>query len=134
MKLKDKRFWIFEVLMLLCGVATACVEALNYGLSLFYVIGQLIVYPLCFCLGGVAAWKVAKGSGVWQLVGYSLLFSVIMYNLFHVILYPVYGVSFCSAVYLSRVCCYLLFSILPVILCCYTYKWIERWACKGKRD
>ena len=35
MKLTDKRFWIFEVMMLLCGVATACVESLNYGLVRF---------------------------------------------------------------------------------------------------
>ena len=31
MKLIDKRFWKFEAAMLLCGVATVCVEALNYG-------------------------------------------------------------------------------------------------------
>ena len=36
MKLIDKRFWKFEAAMLLCGVATVCVEALNYGISLFY--------------------------------------------------------------------------------------------------
>ena len=37
MKLIDKRFWKFEAAMLLCGVATVCVEALNYGISLFYL-------------------------------------------------------------------------------------------------
>ena len=31
MKLTDKRIWKFEAAMLLCGVATVCVEALNYG-------------------------------------------------------------------------------------------------------
>ena len=29
MKLTDKRIWKFEAAMLLCGVATVCVEALN---------------------------------------------------------------------------------------------------------
>ena len=54
MKRTDKRFWKFEAAMLLCGVATVCVEALNYRISLFYLIGQLLIYPLCFCIGGVA--------------------------------------------------------------------------------
>jgi hypothetical protein len=33
MKLTDKRFWKFEAAMLLCGVATVCVEALKYGIK-----------------------------------------------------------------------------------------------------
>ena len=36
----NKRFWIFEAMMLLCGILTVCVEALNYGISLFYLIGH----------------------------------------------------------------------------------------------
>ena len=74
MKLTGKRFWIFEVMMLLCGVATACVEALNYGISPFYLIGHLIAFPLCFCISGIAVWKIAKRNGVWRLIGYSILF------------------------------------------------------------
>ena len=62
MKLTDKRFCKFEAAMLLCGVATVCVGALNYGISLFYLIGQLLIYPLCFFIGGVATWKVSKGG------------------------------------------------------------------------
>ena len=88
MKLTDKRIWKFEAAMLLCGVATVCVEALNYGISLFYLIGQLLIYPLCFCIGGVATWKVSKAGRVWQLIGYSMLFSFITYNLFAIALYP----------------------------------------------
>lgn len=130
MKLTDKRFWIFEAMMLLCGVATTCVEALNYGISLFYLISHLIVFPLCFSIGGVAAWKIAKSDGVWQLIGYSLLFPTITYCLVLIILYPIYGVSFISLVYWSAVCYYILFSILPVILCCYVYKRIANM--KGK--
>ena len=112
--------------MLLCGVATTCVEALNYGISLFYLIGHLIIFPLCFCIGGIAAWKIAKSNGLWQLARYTLLFSTLTYCLYHIILYPIYGVSFSSSTYWSAVCYYVLFSILPVILCCYGYKRIER--------
>lgn len=32
MKLTDKRIWKFEAAMLLCGVATVCIEALNIEL------------------------------------------------------------------------------------------------------
>lgn len=114
MKLTDKRFWIFEVIMLLCGAATTCVEALNYGISPFYLIGHLVTFPLCFCISGIAVWKIAKGDGVWQLVGYSLLFSTIAYSLFNIILYPhiwstfrcgyllVIGLLLCIVFHLSR--------------------------------
>lgn len=126
MKLKGKNFFSFEVLMLLCGIATACIEALNYGISLFYVIGQLFVYPLCFCIGGIAAWKAARHSSFWQLAGYSLLFSSLLYNVFHIVLYPVFGVPFCSSAHLSAMFVYILSAILPVLLCCYVYKQIEK--------
>ncbi len=122
MKLTDKRFWIFEVMMLLCGVATVCVESLNYGISPFYLIGHLVAFPLCFCISGIAVWKIAKGNGVWRLIGYSLLFSTIAYSLFNIILYPIYGVPFDAAIYLSSVCYYALFSTFPIIFCCYAYK------------
>lgn len=52
MKLTDKRFGIFEFMMLLCGILTTCIEALNYGISLFDLMGHLLVFPLCFCMGG----------------------------------------------------------------------------------
>lgn len=126
MKLTDKRFWIFEVMMLLCGVLAACVEALNYGISLFYVIGHLVVFPVCFFVGGIVTWKVSKNSSVWRLIGYNLFFSAVIYNLFQLILYPVYGVSFSSSLYWHSAFYYILFAILPLILCCYAYKWIEK--------
>lgn len=40
MKLTDKRFGIFEFMMLLCGILTTCIEALNYGISLFDLMGH----------------------------------------------------------------------------------------------
>ena len=54
MKLTDKRFGIFEFMMLLCGILTTCIEALNYGICLFDLMGHLLVFPLCFCMGGIA--------------------------------------------------------------------------------
>ena len=57
-----------------------------------------------------------------QSLGYSLLFSTIAYSLFNIILYPIYGVPFDAAIYLSSVCYYALFSTFPIIFCCYAYK------------
>ncbi len=126
MKTTSKRFWIFEVMMLLCGVATTFIESLNYGISLFYLLGHMIVFPLFFFIAGIATWKVAKNGGVWQMAGYSLLFSVIVYNLFHLILFPVYGVPVSSPVYWKQAVYYVLFAFFPVILCCYVYKMIGK--------
>ena len=126
MRLTDKRFWKFEAMMLLCGVATTCVEALNYGISPFYLISHLVAFPLYFCISGIAVWKITKDNGVWQLIGYSLLFSTIAYSLFNIILYPIYGVPFNATTYLSAVCYYALFSTFPVIFCCYAYKGITK--------
>ncbi len=50
MKLTDKRFWIFEVMMLLCGVATACVESLNYGLVRFISSAIWLPFHYAFAL------------------------------------------------------------------------------------
>ena len=80
MKLTDKRFGIFEFMMLLCGILTTCIEALNYGISLFDLMGHLLVFPLCFCMGGIATWKIIKRSRVWLLSGFSLLFSFFAYG------------------------------------------------------
>ncbi len=124
MKLTDKQFGIFEIMMLLCGVAATCVEALNYGISPVYLISHLIAFPLCFCIGGIVTWKIAKSNGAWQLIGYSLLFSTITYCLFHIILHLIYEIPFSATAYLSGVCYYILFSILPIILCYYIYKGI----------
>lgn len=46
--------------------------------------------------------------------------------MFHIILYPIYGVPFNATTYLSAVCYYALFSTFPVILCCYAYKGITK--------
>ena len=140
MKLTDKRFGIFEFMMLLCGILTTCIEALNYGISLFDLMGHLLVFPLCFCMGGIATWKIIKRSRVWLLSGFSLLFSFIAYNLFHLILYPIYGVSFASVVFWEAAFYFILFSIFfgeaafyfilfsifPVIICSLAYRWIEK--------
>ena len=126
MKLTDKRFWVFELMMLLCGIFTTCIEALNYGISLFNLIGHLIVFPICFCIGGIATWKIAKRSRFWLLTGLNLLFSFIAYNLLHLILYPIFGVSFISVVFWEAAAYFILFSIFPVILCSLAYKRIEK--------
>ena len=41
-------------------------------------------------------------------------------------LYPIFGIPFASFAYLSSVGCFALFSVLPVVICCYAYKWMEK--------
>lgn len=122
MKLNDERFWKFEVLMLPCGIATACMEALNYGIALFHVIGQILIYPVCFLLGGFAAWRFCKSYGYWKLAGLLLFFSTITFMLFHTALYPVYGVAFDSLLYWETTFYWIWFAIFPVMLCCYIHR------------
>ena len=77
MKLTDKRFGIFEFMMLLCGILTTCIEALNYGISLFDLMGHLLVFPLCFCMGGIATWKIIEpccGKGAFLIGLYKRLY------------------------------------------------------------
>lgn len=127
MKPKGKRFFTFEVMMLICGIMTGCVDALNYGIALFYVIGKLIVYPLIFVLSGIITWKIIKDCIYWKLVGFSLSLTTLIYGLFHVILYPVYGIPVDSYTFLYSVCFFIFSSVVPVLICCGFYKLIVKY-------
>ena len=126
MKLTDKRIFVFEVMMLLCGVTSTFVEALAYGVNLFFIIGHFIFFLLCYCIGGMITWKIAKSNAYWLLTGYSLLFSVLTFCLYILIHYPIYGIPITSTTYWSAILGFALCSILPLLLCCYGYKLIEK--------
>ena len=126
MKLTDKRIFVFEVMMLLCGVTSTFVEALAYGVNLFFLIGHFIFFLLCYCIGGMITWKIAKSNAYWLLTGYSLLFSVLTFCLYILIHYPIYGIPITSTTYWSAILGFALCSILPLLLCCYGYKLIEK--------
>lgn len=90
MKLTDKRFWIFEATMLLCGMATSYLYVLSFGIGIFDVPAIVLVYMLSYLLGGVIAWVVCKCKGRWTLAVNVSLFSSIVYFVLDVIIHLLY--------------------------------------------
>ena len=90
MKLTDKRFWKFEALMLICGIATSCLYALSFGISVLAVPAVAILYILSYLFGGVVAWKAHKSSSGWKLAGNVFLLSMFMYLVFDVLIHFLY--------------------------------------------
>ena len=86
MKLTDKRFWKFEVMMLLCGFLLLCqvVILLIYNdaqfesCSGFILILLLPVLCLYFSISGIPAWLLYKGNSWLKLSGYLYLFSALL--------------------------------------------------------
>ncbi len=85
MKLTDKRFWKFEVIMLLCGFLLLCqvVVLLICNDAQFESCSGLILillFPvLCFyfAISGIPAWLLYKGNSWLNLSGYLYLFSAL---------------------------------------------------------
>ena len=84
--LPDKRFWMFEAMMLLCGVILLCqiivvqmcsraeFEACNWAVL-------ILLFPvLClyFAISGIPAWLLYKGNSWMKLAGYMYLFSALL--------------------------------------------------------
>lgn len=86
MKLTDKRFWIFEAMMLLCGFILLCqmlVVLLYNGAEFESCNGAVLIllFPaLClyFVISGVPTWLVYKGNSWLRLAGWLYLFSALL--------------------------------------------------------
>ena len=86
MKLTDKRFWKFEVMMLLCSFMLLCqivvtlicnsaeFEACN-GAVLILLFPALCLY---FVITGIPTWLLYKGNSWLKLAGYLYLFSTVL--------------------------------------------------------
>lgn len=86
MKLTDKRFWKFEVMMLLCGFMLLCqivvmlicngaeIEAFG-GAVLILLLPALCIY---FAISGIPAWLLYKGNSWLRLAGWLYLFSAVL--------------------------------------------------------
>lgn len=116
MKLTDKRFWIFEATMLLCGMATSYLYVLSFGIGIFDVPAIVLVYMLSYLLGGVIAWVVCKCKGRWTLAVNVSLFSSIVYFVLDVIIHLLYLSPYEGLVkgILSSLLYWLLSAILPM--------------------
>lgn len=86
MKLTDKRFWIFEAMMLLCGFLLSCIlfamlmcngvefETCN-GAILILLLPILCIY---FAISGIPTWLLYKGNSWLKLAGYLYLISAVL--------------------------------------------------------
>lgn len=86
MKLTDKRFWKFEVMMLLCGFMLLCqivvmlicsgaeIEAFGEAV-LILLLPALCIY---FAISGIPAWLLYKGNSWLRLAGWLYLFSAVL--------------------------------------------------------
>lgn len=84
MKLTDKRFWKFEVMMLLCGFMLLCqivVMLICNGAEIEACGGLILLLPaLCiyFAISGIPAWLLYKGCSWLRLAGWLYLFSALL--------------------------------------------------------
>lgn len=86
MRLTDKRFWIFEAMMLLCGFILVCqivfllmcngAEIESCGGAVLILLGPALC--LYFVISGIPTWVLYKGNSWLKLAGYLYLFSAVL--------------------------------------------------------
>lgn len=74
MKLTDKRFWIFEVIVLICTIICVVVLWIEHWLRFD---SAAIGFFCLFLVGGAVAWKLYKGDQWWKLAGYMFLVTTV---------------------------------------------------------
>lgn len=92
MKLTDKRFWIFEAIVLICTIICIFILWMKHWLVLF----GLASFGFC-CLmlfGGAVAWKLYKGNQWWKLAGYLFLITRVSSLMFQFLDQNRYDTSF----------------------------------------
>ena len=116
MKLTDRRFYIFEGMMLICGIAASCLYALSFGISVLAVPSVVMLYILSYFFGGMIAWKAHKSKSGWKLAGNVFLLSMFMYLVFDILIHLSYPSPYEElADGILRGCLYWLFcAILPM--------------------
>lgn len=124
MKIDDKRVWIFEMAMLVCGVLSAVVYAINFGVNVMRLPSVLTTYTLSSLIGGAFAWNLYKKGGVWRLMIYVYLLSTGINMVISAMWYVMYAPVFPVSLYFQSVLYWLLCSLLPTIICV--------WSCKSR--
>lgn len=71
MTLTDKRFWIFEAIVLICIIICTCILWINH---LFWFNFAFYLFPV----GGAMAWKLYKGNQWWKLAGYLFMITTVL--------------------------------------------------------
>lgn len=117
MKSDDKRVWIFETAMLVCGVLSAVVYAISFGVNIMRMPAIVTTYTLSSLIGGAFAWNLYKGGGVWRLMVYVYLLSTVAYMAIGAVWRAMYATTFSVPAYFESVLYWLLCSLLPTIMC-----------------
>lgn len=117
MKNDDKRVWIFETAMLVCGVLSAIVYAIGFGVNVMRVPAVVTTYTLSSLVGGAFAWNLYKGDSVWRLMAYVYLSSTVSYMVISIMWHMMYASTFSVSSYFSSVFYWLLCSLLPTVVC-----------------
>lgn len=117
MKNDDKRVWIFETAMLVCGVLSAIVYAIGFGVNVMRVPAVVTTYTLSSLVGGAFAWNLYKGDSVWRLMAFVYLSSTVAYMVISVMWHMMYASTFSVSSYFSSVFYWLLCSLLPTVVC-----------------
>lgn len=117
MKNDDKRVWIFETAMLVCGILSAIVYAIGFGVNVMRVPTVVTTYTLSSLVGGAFAWNLYKGDSVWRLMVFVYLSSTVAYMVISVMWHMMYASTFSVSSYFSSVFYWLLCSLLPTVVC-----------------
>lgn len=75
MKPADKRFWIFEAIVLICTIIIMTVLWIDHWR--FHIL-VAIAYCLLFLVGGAMAWKLYNGNQWWKLAGYLFVITTVI--------------------------------------------------------
>lgn len=135
MRIKDKRFGIWEGMMLLCGLLSAWLYALNFGISLRLIPATVLCYVTSCLAGGSIAWLVHKGNSGWKRAGYTFLFATLAYGVIEAairVLFPnPYGDW--QGLFADALLYWCLASLLPILLFSFLAKLFFRTG-KSRKD
>lgn len=78
MQLSDKRFWIFEAIILASTTMCIVIMWINHLIFLHLMV---VVFYILFLVGGIIAWKLYKGNQWWKLAEYLFLITTAILSL-----------------------------------------------------
>lgn len=78
MKLRDKQFWLYEAVVIICAAISMVILWANHLFHRLFLIFFGVVFCSLFFIGSIMAWKLYKGNQWWKLAGYMLLVTTVI--------------------------------------------------------
>ena len=86
MKLRDKQFWLYEAVVIICPAISMVILWANHLFHRLFLISRGAAFCslffiggiMAFFIGGIMAWKLYKGNQWWKLAGYMLLVTTVI--------------------------------------------------------